>query len=62
MLSFGVAIPASVPQRSEIPEGLMNYPVLQKKWEYNETLPGLFLDVKQAYDSVRRKVFYDIVI
>jgi hypothetical protein len=27
MLPFGVSIPASVPQRLEIPEGLMNYPV-----------------------------------
>jgi hypothetical protein len=27
MLTFEVTIPASVPQRSEIPEGLMNYPV-----------------------------------
>jgi hypothetical protein len=27
MLPFGVTIPASVPQRSKIPEGLMNYPV-----------------------------------
>ena len=27
MLPFGVNIPATVPQRSEIPEGLMNYPV-----------------------------------
>jgi hypothetical protein len=27
MLPFGVTIPASVPQRSEIPEGLMKYPV-----------------------------------
>jgi hypothetical protein len=27
MLPFGVTIPASVPQRSEIPEELMNYPV-----------------------------------
>jgi hypothetical protein len=29
MLPFGVTIPDSVPQRSEIPEGLMNYPVLK---------------------------------
>ena len=29
MLPFGVTIPATVPQRSEIPEGLMNYPVLR---------------------------------
>ena len=28
MLPFSVTIPANVPQRSEIPEGLMNYPVL----------------------------------
>jgi hypothetical protein len=27
MLPFGVIIPAAVPQRSEIPEGLTNYPV-----------------------------------
>jgi hypothetical protein len=27
MLPFGVTIPATVPQRSDIPEGLMNYPV-----------------------------------
>jgi hypothetical protein len=27
MLPFGVTIPAIVPQRSETPEGLMNYPV-----------------------------------
>ena len=29
MLLFGVTISATVPQRSEIPEGLMNYPVLK---------------------------------
>jgi hypothetical protein len=27
MLPFGVTIPATVPQRSDIPEGLVNYPV-----------------------------------
>ena len=27
MVPFGVTIPATVPQRSEFPEGLMNYPV-----------------------------------
>jgi hypothetical protein len=30
MLLFGVTIPATAPQRSEIPEGLMNYPVFYK--------------------------------
>jgi hypothetical protein len=29
MLPFGVTIPAKVPQRSEIPEGLTNYLVYQ---------------------------------
>jgi hypothetical protein len=28
MLPFGVTIPVTAPQRSEIPEGLMNNPVL----------------------------------
>jgi len=28
MLPFGMTIPATVPQKLEIPEGLMNYPVL----------------------------------
>jgi hypothetical protein len=32
MLPFGVTIPATVPQRSEIPEGLMNYPVFSIKF------------------------------
>jgi len=27
MLPFGMTIPATVPQKSEIPEGLMNYPI-----------------------------------
>jgi hypothetical protein len=30
MLPFGVTIPATEPQGSEIPEGLMNNPVLKK--------------------------------
>jgi hypothetical protein len=31
MLPFDVTIPPTVPQRSEIPEGLMNYPVYHSK-------------------------------
>jgi hypothetical protein len=34
MLPFGVTIPATVPQRSEFPEGLMNYPVLYEYIAY----------------------------
>jgi hypothetical protein len=31
MFPFGVTIPVTVPQRSEIPEGLMNNPVFMKE-------------------------------
>jgi hypothetical protein len=34
--------------------------ILEKKWEYNETVHQLFIDIKEAYDSVRREVFYKI--
>jgi len=30
--------------------------MLEKKWEYNEVVHLLFIDFKQAYDSVRREV------
>jgi hypothetical protein len=36
--------------------------ILEKKWEYNGTVHQLFIDFKKAYDSVRRKVFYSILI
>jgi len=43
MLPFGVTIPATVPQGSEIPEGLMNNPVLQtydaRKLKYKNFRP-----------------------
>jgi hypothetical protein len=35
---------------------------MEKKWEYNGTVHQLFIDVKKAYDSVRREVLYDILI
>ena len=38
MLSFGVTIPATVPQRSEIPEGLMNYSAY--KFTFNHAFPA----------------------
>jgi len=40
MLPFGVTIPATVPQGSEIPEGLMNNPVAVK----NGTIREKFLE------------------
>jgi hypothetical protein len=33
-----------------------------KTWEYNETVHQLFIDIKKAYDSVRREVVYNILI
>jgi hypothetical protein len=36
--------------------------ILEKKWKYNETVHHLFIDFKKAYDSVRRKVLYNILI
>ena len=30
--------------------------MLEKKWEYNEVVYQLFIDVKKANDSVRREV------
>jgi hypothetical protein len=35
---------------------------LEKKWEYNETLHQLFVDLKKAYETVRREVLYSILI
>jgi negative regulator of genetic competence, sporulation and motility len=35
--------------------------ILEKKWEYNETVHLLLTDIKKAYDSVRREVFYSIL-
>jgi hypothetical protein len=36
--------------------------ILEKKWEYNDTVHQLLIDFKKAYDSVRREVMYNILI
>jgi hypothetical protein len=36
--------------------------IRDKKWEYNEAVHHLFIDFKNAYDSVRREVLYNILI
>ena len=36
--------------------------ILEKKWEYNEAVHQLFIDIKKAYDSVRREVLHNILI
>jgi hypothetical protein len=36
--------------------------VLEKKWEYYGTVHQLFIDFKQAYDSAKREVLYNILL
>jgi hypothetical protein len=36
--------------------------ILEKKWEYNQTVHQLFIDFKKVNDSVRREVLYNILI
>jgi hypothetical protein len=36
--------------------------ILEKKWEYSETVHRLFIDFKKAFDSERREVLYNILI
>jgi hypothetical protein len=38
------------------------YQILEKNWEYNETVHQLFIDFKKACDSVRKEVLYNILI
>jgi hypothetical protein len=36
--------------------------MLEKKWEYNEAVHQLFIDLRKDYDSVRREDMYNILI
>ena len=36
--------------------------MLEKKWEYNESVHQLFTDFKKTYDSAKRGVLYNIHI
>jgi len=33
-----------------------------EKWEYNETMHQLFIDIKKAYESVMSKALYNFLI
>jgi hypothetical protein len=48
--------------RSSIDQIFCICQILEEKWEYNEIVHQLFIDFKKAYDSVRRKVLYNILI
>jgi hypothetical protein len=49
MLPFGVTIPATVPQKSEIAEGLTNYPVLLP---YMHAYIHTYINLKKFTDSI----------
>jgi hypothetical protein len=36
--------------------------ILEKEWEYIGTVHQLFIDLKKAYDSVKREVLYNILL
>jgi hypothetical protein len=36
--------------------------ILEKKWEYNETVHQLFMDFEKTCDFIKREALYDIVI
>jgi hypothetical protein len=36
--------------------------IVEKKWEYNESVHPLLLYFKKAHDSVRREILYSIFI
>jgi hypothetical protein len=36
--------------------------ILEKKWEYTETVHLLFVDFKKAYNSFRTEVLYSILV
>jgi hypothetical protein len=36
-----------------------NYHILEKKWEYSESVDRLFVNLRRAYDLSRREVLYN---
>jgi hypothetical protein len=36
--------------------------LLEEKWEYDESVHHLFIDLKEVCDSVRKEVLYNILI
>jgi hypothetical protein len=36
--------------------------LLEREWEYNGTVYQLFIDFKKPYDSMKRKVLYNILL
>jgi uncharacterized protein Yka (UPF0111/DUF47 family) len=36
--------------------------ILEKKWEYIETVHQLLIEFEKAYDSIRREILYNIFV
>jgi hypothetical protein len=34
--------------------------MLEKKWEYNDSMQQLFIDMKRGYNSVKQEMLYNI--
>jgi hypothetical protein len=49
-------------KRSTMDQVFYTRQILEKKWEYNGTVHQLFIDFKKAYDFVKRKVLYNILL
>jgi hypothetical protein len=58
MLPFGVTIPASEPQRSEFPKGLMNYHVTdqaeQLGYSGNENKDSAKMNIKKIVNNIAK--------
>jgi len=48
--------------RSTVDHRFSIWQILEKKWEYYKDVCQLFIDFKKAYDSIKGKSLYDILI
>ncbi|KAJ4432318.1 hypothetical protein ANN_20937, partial [Periplaneta americana] len=53
---------SSCNNQSNLSQNLLEGDIGEKKWEYMDTAHQLFIDLKKAYNSVKREVLYDILI
>jgi hypothetical protein len=56
MKSLGIIIVGIHVKDSTTDQIFCIHQILEKKWEHNETVHQLSIDLKKAYDSVRREV------
>jgi hypothetical protein len=49
-------------KRSTMDQIFYIHQIIEKKWEYSGIVHQLLIDFKKAYDSVKREVFYNILL